>query len=80
MNNTATSATLMGKLGKYEYITSGYVAGSSYAGSTFKDDVMTNVQFFALMPMTNKETEAEFTANGSKLNYRSAVSVRCVKD
>ena len=79
-DNTKTSGTLMGKLGKYEYISSGYIVGSTYAGSTFKDDVMTNVQFYALMPMTNKETEAEFTANGSKLSYRIAASVRCVKN
>ena len=80
MNNTATSATLMGKLGKYEYVTSGYICGSTYAGITLKDDVVTNIQFYGLMPMMNKDTEEEFTANGSKLNYRSAASVRCVKD
>ena len=80
MNVTSTSATLMGKLGAYEYITSGYIAGSTYAGIVLKDGVMNNIQFYAMMPMTNKATEEEFTANGSKLNFRSAVSVRCVKD
>lgn len=79
-DNTKTSATLMGKLGKYENVTSGYICGSSFAGITLKDGVMTNVQFYSLMPMTNKDTEAEYTANGSKLSYRIAASVRCVKD
>jgi len=80
LDNTRTAGTLMGKLGAYDYISSGYICGSSYAGVTIKDDVLTNVQFFGLMPMTNKATEAEFTANGSKLSYRIAASVRCVKD
>ena len=79
-DNTRTSGTLMGKIGTYSYISSGYICGSTYAGSTLKDDVFTNFQFFGLMPMMNKATEAEFTANGSKLSYRIAASVRCVKD
>lgn len=79
-DNTKTVATLMGKLGKYEYISSGYICGSSYAGSTYNGSRMTNVQFYGLMPMTNKDEEADYTANGSKLSYRIAASVRCVKD
>jgi len=79
-DNTKTVATLMGKLGKYEYISSGYICGSSYAGVTYSNNRMTNVQFFGLMPMSNKDSEAEYTANGSKLSYRIAASVRCVKD
>ena len=79
-DNTKKSGTFMGKLGKYEYITSGYICGSSFAGTTIKDDVLTNVQFYGMMPMTNKDNEADFTANGSKLSYRIAASVRCVKD
>ena len=79
-DNTKTSGTLMGRAANYDYISSGFICGSSYAGCTIKDDVLTNVQFFGLMPMTNKATEAEFTANGSKLSYRIAAAVRCVKD
>lgn len=79
-DNTKTSATLMGKAANYDYISSGFICGSTYAGCTVKDDVLTNIQFFGLMPMTNKATEAEFTANGSKLSYRIAAAVRCVKD
>lgn len=79
-DNTKTSATLMGKAANSDYISSGFICGSTYAGCTVKDDVLTNIQFFGLMPMTNKATEAEFTANGSKLSYRIAAAVRCVKD
>ena len=79
-DNTKTSATLMGKAANYDYISSGFICGSTYAGCTVKDDVLTNIQFFGMMPMTNKATEAEFTANGSKLSYRIAAAVRCVKD
>ena len=79
-DNPKTSATLMGKAANYDYISSGFICGSTYAGCTVKDDVLTNIQFFGLMPMTNKATEAEFTANGSKLSYRIAAVVRCVKD
>ncbi len=79
-NLTSQKATLMGKLGKYEYISSGYICGSTYAGITLKDGEMTNLQFYGLMPMSNKDNADEFTANGSKLNFRSAASVRCVKD
>ena len=79
-DNTKESATLMGRAANYDHIASGFICGSSYAGCTIKDDVLTNVQFYGLMPMTNKATEAEFTINGSKLSYRIAASVRCVKD
>lgn len=79
-DNTKTTGTLMGKLANYDYISSGYICGSSFAGFTEKEGVYTNFQFFGLMPMTNKATEEEFTCNGSKLSYRIAASVRCVKD
>ena len=79
-DNTKKYGTFMGKLGKYDYISSGYICGSSFAGSTFKEDELTNIQFYGIMPMTNKDNEADFTANGSKLSYRIAASVRCVKD
>lgn len=79
-DNTKTSGTLMGKAANYDYISSGFICGSTYAGCTVKEDVVTNIQFFGLMPMTNKATEEEFTCNGSKLSYRIAAAVRCVKD
>ena len=82
-DNTKTAATLMGFLKNYEVITSGYYCGSSYAGVSYsKTDptVITNFQFYGLMPMTNKPAEADYTCNGSKLSYRIGASVRCVKD
>lgn len=82
-DNTKTAANLMGFLKNYDVITSGYYCGSTYAGVTYdKTDPskMTNIQFFGLMPMTNKPAEADYTCNGAKLSYRIGASVRCVKD
>ena len=39
-----------------------------------------NLQFHGFMPMTNKATEAEYTCNGTKVSYRIAAPVRCVRD
>ena len=39
-----------------------------------------NLQFFGLMPMTNKATEAEYTCNGTKVSYRIAGPLRCVRN
>ena len=36
--------------------------------------------FTGFMPMTNKATEAEYTCNGSSVGFRTAASLRCVKD
>ncbi|MBQ0149530.1 MAG: PL29 family lyase N-terminal domain-containing protein [Bacteroidales bacterium] len=85
VDNTKTSATLMGFLKNYYTITSGYIIGSSYAGISYKtaNDATSgikNVQFWGMMPMANKLAEADFTCNGSKLSYKIAASVRCVKD
>jgi hypothetical protein len=30
--------------------------------------------------MTNKATEAEYTCNGTKVSYRIAAPLRCVRD
>lgn len=80
-DNTKTSGSLMGRMANFDYITSGFTCGSTFAGpATVKDSVITNFQFYGLMPMTNKAAEADYTANGSKLSYRIAASVRCVKD
>lgn len=72
---TTTIATLMGKLSTYQRTASGYFVGSSFAG-TGTD----NIQFYGLMTMTNKASEAEYTCNGSKLGYRTGAAVRCVMD
>ena len=41
---------------------------------------MKNLQFFGFMPMTNKATEAEYTCNGTKVSYRIAGPLRCVRN
>jgi len=82
-DNTKTSGTLMGVLSNYTFKTSsGYFIGSTTASATFNKDtgVLTNVQFWGLMPMTNKALEADYTCNGTKVSYKIAASVRCVRD
>ena len=85
-DNTKTAGTFMGWAKTYpEKISSGMFCGSTYAGVTYntKDDPTSgvkNLQFFGFMPMTNKATEAEYTCNGSKVSYRIAAPLRCVKD
>ena len=59
--------------------------GSSYAGVTYNtandpESGIKNLQFWGLMPMTNKDAEADYTCNGSKVSYRIAGPVRCVRD
>ena len=81
IDNTKTSATLMGFLKTYTTgVASGYICGSSYAGVTYntKDDETSgvkNLQFFGFMPMKNSGS-----FNGAKLSYRIGASVRCVKN
>jgi len=85
-DNTKTTGSFMGWAKAYpEKISSGMFCGSTYAGVTYntKDDPTSgvkNLQFFGFMPMTNKATEAEYTCNGSKVSYRIAAPLRCVKD
>lgn len=79
-DNKKTSGTMTGKLGTYTHIVSGFICGSSYAGFSSKDGVITNIQFYGLMPMTNKATVDKYTCNGSKLSYRIGAAVRCVRD
>lgn len=85
-DNTKTAGTFMGWLKAYpDKISSCMMIGSSYAGVTYNtsgDETsgIKNVQFYGLMPMTNKATEAEYTCNGTKVSYRIAGPVRCVRD
>ena len=75
-DNQATSAKLMGFLKTYtSEVASGYICGSSFASLTEKDGVITNFQFWSLMPMKNNDT-----INGAKQSYRIAAPVRCVKN
>ena len=86
VDNTRTSGTFMGWASGYKTkISSGMIHGSSYVGVTYKtandeSSGIKNVQFWGFMPMTNKAAEADYTCNGTKVSYRIAAPVRCVKD
>ena len=86
LDNTRTSGTFMGWVKSYsDKLSSGMMAGSTYAGVSYNtsgDETsgVKNLQFYGLMPMTNKATEAEYTCNGTKVSYRIATPVRCVRN
>lgn len=79
-DNTQTSATLKGFITTYtEGVGSGFICGSSYADVSYntKDDATSGVKnllFYGFMPMMNSGS-----FNGSKLSYRIAAPVRCIK-
>ncbi len=74
--NQSESATLLGWRDTYtKEVASGYICGSSFASLTEKDGVITNFQFWSLLPMKNNGT-----INGAKQSYRIAAPVRCVKN
>ena len=85
-DNTKTSGLLQGFNSNYpDRITSSMFCGSTYAGVTYNtsgDETsgVKNLQFYGFMPMTNKATEAEYTCNGTKVSYRIAGPVRCVRN
>ena len=85
-DNTKTSGTLMGYMSAYpDHLSSGMFCGSTYAGVTYNtsgDETsgIKNLQFYGFMPMTNKATEAEYTCNGTKVSYRIAAPVRCIRN
>ena len=56
-------------------VSSGYLVGSTFTGITYDGENIKNMQFLGLMPMA-----ANGTINGSKLSFRIAASVRCVKN
>ena len=85
-DNTKTSGTFMGFLSAYkDHLSSGMFCGSTYAGVTYNtsgDETsgVKNLQFYGLMPMTNKASEDLYTCNGTKVSYRIAAPVRCVRN
>ena len=84
-DNTKTSGTFMGVMNGYDHLASGMFCGSTYAGVTYNEkDVETsgvkNLQFYGLMPMTNKSSESAYTCSGTKVSYRIAAPLRCVRD
>ena len=86
LDNTSASGTLKGWASGFpDKLSSGMICGSTYAGVTYNtsgDEAsgVKNLQFYGLMPMTNKATEAEYTCNGTKVSYRIAGPVRCVRN
>ena len=85
-DNTKTSGTFMGFMSAYkDHLSSGMFCGSTYAGVTYNtsgDETsgVKNLQFYGLMPMTNKSSEDQYTCNGTKVSYRIAGPVRCVRN
>ena len=83
---TKTSGSLSGWFSGYpDKLASSMFCGSSYAGVTYKTSGdaasgIKNLQFHGFMPMTNKATEAEYTCNGTKVSYRIAGPLRCVRN
>ena len=85
-DNTKTAGTFMGWATGYpDKISSGMFCGSSFAGVTYNTSGdaasgVKNLQFSGFMPMTNKATEDQYTCNGTKVSYRIAGPVRCVRN
>ena len=85
-DNTKTAGTFMGWASGYpDKLSSGMFCGSTFAGVTYntKDDATSgvkNLQFYGFMPMTNKTSENQYTCNGTKVSYRIAGPVRCVRN
>ena len=84
-DNTKTAGTFMGWAKGYpDKLSSGMFCGSTFASATYNTSGdaasgVKNLQFYGFMPMTNKATEAEYTCNGTKVSYRIAAPVRCVR-
>ena len=85
-DNTKTTGMFMGWASGFpDKISSGMFCGSSYAGVTYNtsgDETsgVKNLQFHGFMPMTNKASEAAYTCNGTKVSYRVAGPLRCVRN
>jgi uncharacterized protein (TIGR02145 family) len=85
-DNTKTSGLLQGFMAAYpDHLCSSMFCGSTYAGVTYNtsgDETsgVKNLQFYGLMPMTNKASEDQYTCNGTKVSYRIAGPLRCVRN
>ncbi len=84
-DNTKTAGTFMGQLSGYTTrLSSSMILGSSLAKVTYNtsgdaSSGVKNMQFYGLMPMTNKPTEADYTCNGTMISYRIAGPLRCIR-
>ena len=85
-DNTKTAGSFMGWASGFpDKLSSGMFCGSTYAGVTYNtagdaESGVKNLQFYGFMPMTNKSSEAQYTCNGTKVSYRIAGPVRCVRN
>lgn len=91
-DNTKTAGTFMGRMANYDHLTSGMFCGSSVGVNTNGTPSVTyntagdetsgikNIQFNGLMPMTNKASADQYTCNGTKVSYRIAAPLRCVRN
>lgn len=85
-DNTKTTGSFMGFMTTYkDHLSSGMFCGSSYGGVTYNtsgdaSSGIKNLQFYGLMPMTNKAEASQYTCNGTKVSYRIAAPLRCVRD
>ena len=83
---TKVTGTMGGFLSGYkDRISSGMFCGSSYASVTYNTSGdaasgIKNLQFYGFMPMTNKASGSDYTCNGTKVSYRIACPLRCVRD
>lgn len=94
-DNTKTSGTFMGRMANYDHLTSGMFCGSTMglkkSGTDIVPDVtyntsgdatsgLKNINFYGFMPMTNKASADQYTCNGTKVSYRIAAPLRCVRN
>jgi len=86
IDNTKTTGTFMGWMAAYpDKLSTSMMIGSTYAGVAYKTSGdatsgIKNMQFFGLMPMTNKASADDYTCNGTKVSFRVAGPLRCVRN
>ena len=82
IDNTKTVGTFMGFTSSYpDRLYSGMFCGSTCSGGTPNGTGgVKNLQFYGFMPMMNKASSSEYTCNGTKVSYRVAAPLRCVRD
>lgn len=86
VDNTKTTGTFMGWMKAYpDKLSTSMMIGSTYAGVTYNTSGdatsgIKNLQFYGLVPMTNKASEADYTCNGTKVSFRVAGPLRCVRN
>ena len=92
-DNTKTSGTMMGYMtSNPDHLASGMFCGSTvgykdtgdrdvtYNESGKPESGILKFTFYGFMPMTNKASEDLYTCNGTKVSYRIAAPLRCVRN